>query len=109
MRVIIAGGRDFNDYVAVENAIRCSGFEITEVVSGGARGADQLGERYAMARGINLVRFPADWERHGKRAGPLRNNQMAEYADALIAMPGSTGTRHMIAAARRRGLRVWVA
>ena len=76
-----------------------------EIVSGGARGADQLGERYAQERGYKLRVFPADWNRYGKQAGYIRNVHMADYADALVAfrMPGvSKGTDHMIRIARER-------
>jgi len=85
-------------------------FNITEVVSGGARGVDSYGEAWAKARGIAIKRFPADWSTHGKKAGFLRNVQMAEYADVLVAVwdGKSRGTRHMISAALRRKLKVKV-
>lgn len=56
----------------------------TEVVSGGAKGMDQSGEFFAQDFEIKITRFPADWDTHGKMAGPIRNKQMAEYADALV-------------------------
>jgi hypothetical protein len=69
-----------------------------EVVSGCARGADQLGERWADERGYPVKRFPADWHKHGKRAGYLRNEEMAGYATHLVAFwdGRSRGTKHMI-------------
>ncbi len=57
---------------------------ISEVVSGGAIGVDLSGENFANIFGFKLKKFPADWETHGKAAGPIRNKQMAEYADALL-------------------------
>lgn len=83
MKVIIAGSRGITDYAIVERAIRESGFQITEVVSGTARGVDRLGERWAAEHGIPVAPFPADWK-IGKNAGILRNAQMAEYAEAAI-------------------------
>ena len=98
MKVIIAGSRTITDYNVVFSAIRNSGYKITEVVSGGAKGVDRLGERYAHENGIPVKRFLPDWRELGKAAGPVRNADMAEYADALIAIwdGKSAGTRHMI-------------
>jgi hypothetical protein len=110
MIVIIAGGRDYLDYENVKARIPESEFEITEIVSGGATGADALGERYAKEHGIKLRRMPADWAKHGKAAGPIRNREMAQVADALIAFwdGESRGTKNMIEEAEKRGLRVKV-
>ena len=84
--------------------------EITSVVSGCARGADQLGERWAQQEGLEVTRFPAEWDRDGRAAGYMRNERMAREADALIAVwdGRSRGTGHMISMAKRWGLRVWV-
>lgn len=100
MKIIIAGSRSFNDYeyfkacIATFNKYRT----ITEVVSGGAKGADALGERYADENGIPVKKFEADWSAYGKRAGPIRNRAMAEYADGAICFWGmkSRGTENMI-------------
>jgi len=110
VKVIIAGSRTLADYSVVETAIRQSGFEITEVVSGTARGVDRLGERWAQAQRIPVKRFPADWARHGKSAGYRRNAQMAVYAEALVAVwdGASRGTGHMIKIASGRGMKVYV-
>jgi len=110
MRTIIAGSRTIRDYVSVCDAVEESGFDVSEIVSGGARGVDKLGERYAKDKNIDLKVFPADWEAHGKRAGILRNTEMAEYADALIAVisNNSKGTTHMIKDATEKGLKVFV-
>jgi hypothetical protein len=109
VKVIIAGSRTINVYFYAEEAIRDSGFAITEVVCGMARGVDMLGYRWAKKHGIPIKEFPADWERLGKAAGRARNWEMARYAEALIAMTnGSSGTRHMIETARTQGLKVFV-
>ena len=110
MKTIIAGSRQIWSTTVVEDAIKASGFEITEVVSGGCRGVDQIGEAHAEAMGIPCRVFLADWNKHGKGAGPIRNTQMAEYAEALIAIwdGKSAGTKHMIDIATRKGLKVYV-
>ena len=100
IRVIVTGSRTFNDYALVTEAVNrlAKDYNITQIVSGCARGADKLGERYAQEKGIPLAKFPADWETLGKRAGFIRNKQMAEYSDVLIAFwdGSSRGTQHMI-------------
>lgn len=110
MKVIIAGGRDFTNYALVEDAIKCSAFEITQVVSGKAKGVDTLGEVWALANNIPVEAFPADWSQHGRAAGPIRNREMAEYADALIAIwdGESKGTANMIQQARNKRLNVFI-
>lgn len=114
-RVIIAGTRSFNDYELLRTS--CNNLlsekqrtHTVVVISGTARGADQMGERYARERGFQLRRFPADWEQHGKSAGHIRNAKMADNADALIAFwdGQSRGTKNMIDNARRKGLAVRV-
>ena len=112
MIVIIAGGRDFCDDELLKE--KCdhflSGFVGIEIVSGAASGADLLGERYAADHGYPVTRFPADWGKYGRGAGPKRNVQMAEYSDALIAFwdSKSSGTKNMIETAKKRGLAVKV-
>lgn len=110
MRTIIAGPRTCTDYFLVESAIAQSGFEITEVCSGRARGVDRLGEDWAAARGIPIAYFRAEWNHYGLGAGFLRNKEMAEYADALIAVWNGTsrGTNHMITVAQKKGLKIYV-
>lgn len=126
MRIIIAGSRDFNDYnklksetLKIINELNFKDYntkrENVEIISGTARGADQLGERFAKEYKLNLVKFPANWDSFGKRAGYLRNAEMSKYAkqDAelgvLIAFwNGSKGTKHMIDLATKDGLKVYV-
>jgi hypothetical protein len=98
MKTIIAGSRNINNYSLLCRVMKDVPWEITEVVCGKARGVDTLGERWAHEHGIPVKEFPADWDTHGKAAGPIRNKQMAEYADALVALRlnKSAGTTHMI-------------
>jgi len=109
MKVIIAGGRNFTEYqrltktcnILLENE---TGIEIVSGVY--YKGADLLGEQYAKEKGHKLTQFPANWKRYGKAAGPKRNQEMANYADALIAFwdGKSRGTKHMIELAKSQGL-----
>lgn len=116
IKVIIAGTRDFNDYAFLKKnldyflqGINPNNEEI-EIVSGNARGADKLGERYAKEHNLPVKLFPANWDKYGKRAGYLRNQEMADYSDMLIAFwdEKSKGTKHMIDIAKKQGLTVIV-
>ena len=116
IRVIVAGGRDFNNYTLLSNTLDAvlERYTLPEVsiVSGCCRGADSLGERYAKEHGIPVVRFPADWLAYGKAAGPIRNRKMAEFASqgegALVAFWNgeSRGTASMIRLAEKYGLQI---
>lgn len=110
MRLIIAGSRDITDYdLIVEKLdVILSAYMPDEVVSGGARGVDSLGEQWAIAHQIPIKRFPADWRQYGKSAGYKRNVEMAAYATHLVAFWNgqSRGTKHMIDIAHERNLRV---
>ena len=122
LRVIIAGSRDFNDYEllkksAIEIITKKTMLpDLTRIVSGGARGADTLGERFANEMGLEISRFIPDWDGLGKRAGYVRNAEMAKFAveddndGMLIAFwdGQSRGTKHMIDLAKRYGLEVHV-
>ena len=111
-RVIIAGSRGFRDYkflCEVCNKALKNQTDI-QVVSGGAWGADKLGERFAKEFEHSLKQFLADWDKYGKAAGYIRNDEMARNADALIAFwdGKSVGTKHMIDLANKHGLKVKV-
>lgn len=112
MKVIIAGSRSLLGIDLVEAAVLASGFIITEVVSGKCpKGIDVSGEDWAFIHGIPVRPFPADWKTHGRyRAGSIRNHQMGDYAEALIAIwdGRSSGTADMIDYAKRKGLKVYV-
>lgn len=123
-RIIIAGGRDFRNYLYLHNscleAIREWGLdlEFLEFVSGGQvtwdskiqskYGADYFGEKFAGHFGYKPTVFKADWNSLGKKAGPLRNLKMAEYAEYLICFwdGESRGTKSMIDYARLSGLKI---
>ena len=113
MRFIIAGSRGITDinhlWRAIDHLPNGLG-DISSIVSGGARGADKLGERLAKSRDIPLTVKPAEWDKYGKSAGYRRNAGMAEDADALIALwdGKSKGTTHMINLATEKGLLVYV-
>lgn len=110
MKLIIAGGRDFHAgideellkehyQIGLTELDRVNEkYDITEVVCGKAKGADTFGELWAIDNDIRVTYFPADWVRYKKRAGPIRNEQMGDYADMLVAFwdGKSTGTKHMI-------------
>lgn len=109
-RLIIAGSREFNDYARLSKVVSCltRGWGNFEIVSGRCRGADRLGERYAREYGIPLKVFPAEWERYGKGAGPIRNQEMANYATHCIVFLGenSRGSKNMVETAKRYKLKV---
>ena len=107
LRTIIAGGRDFLDYSLLVHTLLTLEFEITEIVSGAARGADRMGEMWGEVTDTPVKKFPADWKKHGKPAGYIRNAEMANYADALVAFwdGKSRGTKNMIDLAYKQPLR----
>ncbi len=110
MKVIIAGSRKLTRYALVAEAVEASGFDVTEVVSGAAKGVDQLGEEWAKNNNVPVKKFPADWRKYSRAAGIVRNKEMAKYAEALIAIwdGASTGTWRMIDYATVLGLKVYV-
>ena len=112
MKVIIAGSRDFNDYETLKEVCdyMLSQQSEIEIVSGGARGADVLGEKYAKEKGYKITKFLPDWDKYGKSAGFRRNKEMAEYGDALICFWDgvSKGSEHMINLANELNLKVKV-
>lgn len=109
-KIIVAGGRHFGDYFMVQLALECVAAASDEIVSGGANGADALGERYAKEQNHPLKIYAADWAKYGKRAGYLRNQQMAKYADILVAFwdGESKGTWNMIKLALENALELHV-
>ena len=115
MHIIIAGCRDFNDYAVVEREMmdfigKFIGKIEIEIISGGAKGADALGERFAKEHNLPLKIVPADWETYGRAVGPRRNEEMARMAGSLVAFwdGKSKGTKNMIDTAKKFGLRVKV-
>ena len=111
MRVLVCGGRDYDDRHSLftildnyhtENEIKC-------LIHGDARGADRLAAKWAEDRNIeSIAAFPADWEKYGKSAGPVRNQEMLDYGrpDLVIAFPGGKGTADMTYRAEKAGITV---
>lgn len=111
--LIVAGGRDFNEYHIAYRGIHDTIMEINDdvtIVSGCAKGADTIGEVYALTHDLPLIRFMADWKAHPKAAGPIRNAKMAEVGTDLLAFwdGESKGTKDMINKARNKGLNVTI-
>jgi hypothetical protein len=111
-KVIVAGGRDFSDYELMKRKVLhfLQNMQAVEIVSGGANGADKLGERLANEIGWSFKVFPADWDLNGKSAGYIRNVEMAKYADACVCFwdGKSRGTEHMIKIAEKEKLHLRV-
>ena len=105
MKLIIAGSRAFTDYQLLCQVLAPERHHITQVITGGARGADQLGYRWAWKHQVKHQLFRADWERFGKAAGVRRNYQMAQAGDLLIVFwdGHSAGTQHMISCMQQLG------
>lgn len=115
LKVIVAGTRTFSsgsNYFALKEVMKKHNFisQEVEIVSGGCRGADALGERWAREYGKPIKLFPADWDKYGRKAGFIRNKEMAEYGDCLVAFWDGTsrGTKMMIDLAKAYGLKVFV-
>jgi len=117
MKIIIAGSTTINDPLEVADAVACAMIkwkkdyhDIDEIISGNAKGIDELGIQWAMRHNKVYRIFPAHWEKYGKKAGYLRNLEMANYASHLIAIwdGKSKGTKHMIDIANKKGLKVYV-
>lgn len=109
MRVVVCGGRNFNDFYSLTMALNAIHLitPITELIEGGAKGADLLANVWATFKGIKITTVRAEWEKYGKRAGFIRNMKMAEMKpDCVIAFPGGAGTQNMIHQARLRGIQV---
>lgn len=110
MKTIIAGSRNLDRAEYVQEAVQECGWQVIHIVSGCARGIDQQGEEYARLNNIPFSQYPPYWNLHGNSAGVIRNQRMAENAEALIAIwdGESRGTKHMIDTARKRGLQVYI-
>jgi len=113
MRLIIAGGRHFMDYNLMKtklDIILSSVDEDIQIVSGMANGADTLGLRYASENKLFVKEFYAEWGKHGKKAGPIRNKEMAEYSTHCICFWDgvSRGTENMISLSKEYGLNLRV-
>ncbi len=112
MRVIVAGCRYFDNYEFIKTSldILLKDFPVTQIICGMAKGVDLCGKRYAEERDLIVAEFPADWDRHKKAAGAIRNREMANHAVKLIAFwdEKSTGTKNMIDTMKKMGKEVEV-
>ena len=108
MRVLVCGGRDYDDVDNVYKVLDDIDQVITCIISGHANGADSIGEMYANERNFKLDIYPADWNTHGRAAGPIRNKQMLDEGkpDLVVAFPGGRGTANMIKQAKQHGIEV---
>jgi len=111
LKVLVCGGRDFTDYRAVAFALNRLSAErgpIELIVHGAAKGADSLAQLYADTAGICCKRYPANWKRDGRMAGPIRNEQMlvTEKPDVVVAFPGGRGTADCVRRAKDFGIEV---
>lgn len=118
MRVLICGGREFYDEHWLKQELcdlvwqrgRFADVpqQVRVVIHGGARGADRMAENFAIGCGLEVVEFKAEWEKHGRAAGPIRNCRMLAVGkpDLVVAFPGGKGTADMVRQARDAGVRV---
>lgn len=108
MRVLVCGGRDFSDtnwaYAALDRLHKA--FGIDAIIEGHARGADRIAGYWARRNKIDNLKFPADWDAHGKAAGAIRNQKMLDEGrpDFVLAFPGGRGTADMVRRARAAGV-----
>lgn len=106
MKAIVCGGRNYSDQHRLFSELDGEGISV--VIHGCASGADMLAVLWAVQMGIPVVAFPADWDKHGRAAGPIRNKQMLDDGkpDIVIAFPGGRGTENMISQAEAAGVLV---
>ena len=109
-KVLVCGGRDFSDKKLMDGAMSelDNAVRISEVIHGGASGADSMAGRWAEQHNIPVTVFKADWSRYGKSAGPRRNEKMLYEGkpDFVLAFPGGRGTAHMVSIAEKAGVKV---
>lgn len=110
LKTIIAGSRNCTHYDDLLRAIDVIGWRPSVILSGGARGVDAMGERWASENNIMVQKYPAEWDKYGKAAGYRRNVQMAENADALLSLWDfkSRGTKHMIDICTKKCMVIYV-
>lgn len=109
MRVLVCGGRDFCNYAFIWGRLDKLHAEtpFTAMIQGGATGADTIANEWAATKPIERYTCKADWEKHGRAAGPMRNARMLEWKpDLVVAFPGGRGTANMVRQAREAGVKV---
>jgi len=116
-KILVTGGRDYNNRLqlyksmddVLEEVFGVEGIPMSGIViiHGAAKGADNLADEYGINRGFRVMRYPADWKKYGRAAGPIRNGQMlTERPDIIVAFPGGAGTANMTKQGERAGVRV---
>lgn len=107
MRVLVCGSR-FSEVGGLRVRAALDTLPITLLIQGGATGVDEAAKRWAQARGIPVMEFPANWTHQGKAAGPIRNAAMLKYGqpELVVAFPGGNGTANMVKLARAAGVPV---
>lgn len=111
-RLLVCGGRNFSDREYLEKFLDNLqvGESFTTLIHGAARGADRLAGIWAKSRGLEVIEVPAEWDRYGRAAGPIRNNEMLKHSpDLVVAFPGGVGTAHMIKLSLSKKLTVLMA
>lgn len=110
MKILVCGGRDFNDVAYLEEVLNgiLAISKVDIIIEGEAKGADTLARNWADKNNISVDKYPADWDKNGKSAGFKRNEQMLIEGkpDLVVAFPGGNGTRHMIKIAKKHGFPV---
>ena len=105
LNIVICGSRNFHNYAELEKVLDgiLAGVNVKHIITGDARGTDEIAHYYGKIKGYNTLKFRANWTKFGRKAGPIRNRQMAEVAHATIAFwdGASPGTKNMLAEARR--------
>lgn len=110
MRLLVCGGRDFSDtesaYKVLDAMHRALGIDV--LIEGNAKGADRIAGYWARRNGVTNLKFPADWNKHGKAAGAIRNQQMLDEGrpSHVLAFPGGRGTADMVRRAKATGVQV---
>lgn len=108
MKILVCGGRDFKDWALLEKILDQYLERVPHIIHGDAKGADSLSDNWAYLNNLPCTRYPALWKKHGKAAGPIRNQQMLDESDPdlVIAFPGGVGTADMISRARKASVPV---
>lgn len=125
MRILVCGGRDYKDWDTFNRCMDavCDRYDLWSppdeygnklpgpitIIHGGASGADSLADQWAVVNWVRFLEFPADWQKHGRAAGPIRNQQMLDEGkpDLVIAFPGGSGTADMVRRARQQDIPVF--
>ena len=114
MRILVCGGRDFSDFELLDKVLmsfeNCAMGPISAIIHGDARGADSIAGAWARVNNKEEIPFPANWEKHGKAAGPIRNAEMLLQTRpcCVVAFPGGIGTSDMIKRSKKAGYRVFI-